>query len=184
MRHDVLNGGSTSFDGTLALAPYESCLIVAGATADVSAADAVAPGAAPDTLGIAGPWHVAHASARAYPAFGTEQQLDELADLDQEAFPGCAGTFRYRTTFTLAADRTQVTLDLGDVYETAEARVDGAALGVRIAPPYTFAVGDLPAGEHELVVEVINTVDHQMCDYFSMSEPTEPTGILGPVTLR
>ena len=184
VRHDVLNGGSTSFDGALALAPYESCLIVAGATADVSAADAVAPGAAPDALGIAGPWHVAHASARAYPAFGTEQQLDELADLDQEVFPGCAGTFRYRTTFTLAADRTQVTLDLGDVYETAEARVDGAALGVRIAPPYTFAVGDLPAGEHELVVEVINTVDHQMCDYFSMSEPTEPTGILGPVTLR
>ena len=76
------------------------------------------------------------------------------------------------------------TLDLGEVNETAEAWLDGRPLGVRLVPPYRFCTGDLAAGTHELTVEVINTVDHKMCDYFSMSEPTEPSGLIGPVTLQ
>lgn len=181
-RVDVLNGEEEAFAGALELAPYESCLIVAGAEAATTGAPS-AP-AHDDAIELAGPWAVAHATAKDYPAFGEERELAELVDLTLEAFAGTAGTYRYRVAFTLKEPRASAVVDLGEVFETAEAWLDGAPLGVRLAPPYRFAAGDLAAGAHELTVEVVNTVDHAMCDYFSQSEPTEPTGILGPVTLR
>ena len=178
-RIDVLNGDETAFDGALELAPYESCLIAAGATAP--AAPAVP---ARDAIALDGVWAVAHASALDYPTFGDEVALDTLSDLSLGAFPGCAGTFRYRLDFTLAANLVSATLNLGEVHETAEVWIDGTPLGARLCPPYTFAAGDLAAGTHELTIEVINTVDHQMSDFFSMGEPTEPSGLIGPVILR
>ena len=180
IRIDVLNGTEAAFDGALELAPYESCLIVAGAHAGTTAP--TAPARKPVTL--TGTWRVAHADALAYPAFGDEVALDELEDLSLSAFPGTAGTYRYRLSFALDEALDGATLDLGEVNETAEAWLDGRPLGVRLVPPYRFCTGDLAAGTHELTVEVINTVDHKMCDYFSMSEPTEPSGLIGPVTLQ
>lgn len=180
VRIDVLNGGETAFDGALELAPYESCLIVAGAKADAAAP--AAPAREPITL--TGTWHVAHADALAYPAFGDEVALTELEDLSNGAFPGTAGTYRYQLSFELSEELDGATLDLGEVNETAEAWLDGRPLGVRLVPPYRFCAGNLAAGAHELTVEVINTVDHKMCDYFSMSEPTQPSGLLGPVTVH
>ncbi len=180
IRIDVLNGGETAFAGALELAPYESCLIVAGAKADTAVP--VAPAREP--IALAGTWHVAHADALTYPTFGDEVALTELEDLSNSAFPGTAGTYRYRLSFELDEALDGVTLDLGEVNETAEAWLDGRPLGVRLVPPYRFCAGNLAAGAHELTVEVINTVDHKMCDYFSMSEPTEPSGLIGPVTLR
>ena len=179
IRIDVLNGAETAFDGALELAPYESCLIVAGAKAEAAAPAAPAR----EPIALAGTWHVAHADALAYPAFGDEVALTELEDLSNDAFPGTAGTYRYQLSFELAEALDGAALDLGEVSETAEAWLDGRPLGVRLVPPYRFCAGDLAAGMHELTVEVINTVDHKMCDYFSMSEPTQPSGLIGPVTL-
>lgn len=181
VRIDVLNGIETAFGGTLELAPYESCLIVAGAQTENAVSSLEAPR---EAIELAGSWHVAYAPALSYPAFGDEVELGKLEDLSLDAFPGTAGTYRYRLPFVLDSARTGAVLDLGDVYETAEAWLDEKHLGVRICPPYTFDAGDLAAGAHVLTIEVINTVDHQMCDYFSLSEPVEPTGILGPVTIR
>ena len=57
---------------------------------------------------------------------------------------------------------------------------------MRIAPPYVFRIdGDSTrAGENRLLVRVVNTLGNKMRDSFSMSMPMEPTGLLGPVTLR
>lgn len=185
VRHDVLNGGSSTCTGALELAPGEACLVAvtpAGKSGEgrcTGAATAVRT----DALKVTGSWHVSYASARAYPTFDEEVELPVLTDLSGELFPGKSGTFRYRTTVMLDETRSQAVLDLGEVYETAEAWLDGRPLGVRIAPPYRFEAGELAPGEHELVVEVTNTLDHAVRDMFSLTVPSEPSGLLGPVRL-
>ena len=178
-RFDVLNGSEgVAFDGALELGPYESCLVVAGAVA----ASAAAP--AGRAAAVAGPWTVAYAVPTAYPEFGPAQPLDALADLSGSLYPQTCGTFAYECTFELEEAAPAATLDLGDAYETAEVWLDGERLGCRIAPPYRFTVGALAAGPHALRVEVTNTLDKAVIDMFSSTEPSEPSGLLGPVELR
>lgn len=183
-RLDLLNGTDpVAFDGTLELAPFESCLVAletdgefeSGDGADMGSSDALA-------LDINGPWTVALSPAGGG-TFGAPQELEHLRDLTAERFPNACGTFRYRTLFELANDLADATIDLGDVYEVATLTLDGHPLGTRICPPYRFAINPLAAGTHELTVDIINTLDHAIPDIFSLTEPIAPSGILGPVTL-
>lgn len=89
-----------------------------------------------------------------------------------------------RATQLLERPFSSSALSLGEVYETAEAWLDGSELGVRLAPPYVFSAGTLAAGTHTLAVEVTNTLDHEVFDIFSMTEASEPSGLLGPVALE
>ena len=172
-----------AFDGTLELAPFESCLVAletdgeleSGDGADMGSSDALA-------LDINGPWTVALSPAGGG-TFGAPQELEHLCDLTAERFPNACGTFRYRTLFELANDLADATIDLGDVYEVATLTLDGHPFGTRICPPYRFAIDPLAAGTHELTVDVINTLDHAIPDIFALTEPVAPSGILGPVTL-
>lgn len=183
-RLDLLNGtGPVAFDGTLELAPFESCFVAletdgeleSGDGADMDSSDALA-------LDINGPWTAALSPAGGG-TFGAPQELEHLCDLTAERFPNACGTFRYRTLFELANDLADATIDLGDVYEVATLTLDGHPLGTRICPPYRFAIDPLAAGTHELTVDVINTLDHAISDIFALTEPVAPSGILGPVTL-
>ena len=103
-----------------------------------------------------------------------------------DRYPHFSGTMLYECTFTLDAPAACLEIDLGQVYETAQVFLNGREIGVRIAPPYVFrAEGNLAqAGENRLLVRVVNTLGNKMRDSFSMSMPMEPTGLLGPVTLR
>lgn len=183
-RLDLLNGTDpVAFDGTLELAPFESCFVAletdgeleSGGGADMGSSDALA-------LDINGPWNVALSPAGGG-TFGAPRELEHLCDLTAERFPNACGTFRYRTLFELANDLADATIDLGDVYEVATLTLDGHPLGTRICPPYRFAIDPLAAGTHELTVDVINTLDHAIPDIFALTEPVAPSGILGPVTL-
>lgn len=183
-RLDLLNGTDpVAFDGTLELAPFESCFVAletdgeleSGDGADMGSSDAL-------TLDINGPWTVALSPADSG-TFGAPQELEHLCDLTAERFPDTCGTFRYRTLFELANDLVDAAIDLGDVYEVATLTLDGHPLGTRICPPYRFAIDPLAAGTHELTVDVINTLDHAIPDIFALTEPVAPSGILGPVTL-
>ena len=183
-RLDLLNGTDpVAFDGTLELAPFESCFVAletdgglkSGDGADMGSSDALA-------LDINGPWTVALSPAGGG-TFGAPQELEHLCDLTAERFPNACGTFRYRTLFELANDLADATIDLGDVYEVATLTLDGHPLGTRICPPYRFAIDPLAAGTHELTVDVINTLDHAIPDIFALTEPVAPSGTLGPVTL-
>lgn len=177
-RFDVLNGGAgAAFDGALELAPYESCLVVEGAEG--------APAEKADSAqSVRGPWSVAFASSTAYPAFEEEHALDELADLSSTLYPDACGTFRYECAFQLDEDIPAGTLELGEAYETVDAWIDDEPLGTRIAPPYRYEVKGLTAGGHALRVEVTNTLDKAVTDMFVLTEPSEPSGLLGPVELR
>ena len=184
-RLDLLNDAeAAAFDGALELAPFESCLVVLGASGKFEPSDStsVSTGTAL-TLGIDGPWTVALSPAGGDATFGEEQKLARLCDLTAELFAGTCGTYRYRTSFDLTSDCVDAAIDLGDVYETATLSLDGHPLGTRICPPYRFTAGTLAAGAHELTIDVINTLDHAVSDIFALTEPVAPSGILGPVTL-
>ena len=191
MAYDVLNGGKAPFDGTLELAPYAALLVVE----DVISSDARVPspadvalttdgGAGRDVLReIDGPWQVSFAAALDYPTFGEPVEVTELENLSERYFPGMAGTFRYETSFSADTFVKDALLNLGELYEVAEVTLDGEALGVRIAPPYCLPLPPIAAGTHTLTVDVTNTLDHALTDMFSLSEPSEPSGLLGPVRI-
>ena len=184
-RLDLLNGAEPiAFDGTLELAPAESCVVVLRADDEVGL-DGKANTNADDTacLSIDSPWTVALSPAGSDGAFGEPQKLDHLCDLTSELFAGTCGTYRYRTSFELADNLADAAIDLGDVYEVATLTLDGRPLGTRICPPYRFATGPLTVGVHELTIDVINTLDHAIPDIFALTESIAPSGILGPIVL-
>ena len=62
--------------------------------------------------------------------------------------------------------------------------MNGHEAGVRVAPPYRFEIGDLlREGKNVLRIEVINTLVNRQRDFFSMTMPMEPSGLIGPVKL-
>ena len=187
-RLDLLNGTEpVAFDGVLELEPFESCIVVLEANGEVesdSCADTSAGADSALILNINGPWTVTLSPAGSDGTFGEPQKLEQLCDLTAEQFAGTCGTYRYRTSFELADDLADATIDLGDVYETATLTLDGRPLGTRICPPYRFATGPLTVGTHELTIDATNTLDHAIPDIFALTEPVAPSGVLGPVTLR
>ena len=175
-RLDLLNGTDpAAFDGTLELAPYESCIVVLGATGSAGAATA-----GDEATCVDEPWAVTF-SAPGTDAFGESVELADLHDLSSTEFPGKAGTFRYQASFVLGEAAARTVIDLGEVFETATVTLDGKSLGTRICPPYRFEAGALLAGEHALAIDIINTLDHAVPDVFGMTEPSDPSGLLGPV---
>jgi hypothetical protein len=140
-----------------------------------------------------GPWEVAIATAAAWPTFSPAPSplsgLGNAAAADR--LPRFSGTIRYRCRFDLPAAAIvtaegRAVLDFGEAFETVEAWLDGRRLGLRICPPYQFALGaPLDSGSHELVVEVTNTLVHSHGDNgLDRAMPVDPSGLLGPVTLR
>jgi hypothetical protein len=183
-------GAMDGHDGTrlpLQLSPYESAIIVAGdSIRDLPAAGRPGVWPASSAASLDGPWTLGTATAEQYPSFADAGQVDALSDMSAPgALPAFSGTYRYETTFEWHRPESQVTLDLGAVYETAEVWVNGQPAGVRICPPYRFAVGSLlRAGENALAVETTNTLVKQQRDFLSRFAQQEPSGLLGPVYLR
>ncbi len=103
--------------------------------------------------------------------------------------PGYSGPGIYRRELEVPSEwagRGRVVLDLGDVQELAEVRVNGASAGVRICPPYTFDVTQqIRPGRNALQIEVINTAsNHLHVALKSRWAKVLPSGLIGPVSLR
>jgi hypothetical protein len=155
-------------------------------------------------LALDGPWTVTFLDGG--PALPPERTLGELVSWhglgEEEAdFSGAA---RYRLEFSLsAADaRRSWLLDLGDVRESAAARLNGRDLGTAWALPFRLALGSSPRpGRNVLELEVTNLAANrvralarrgELVTNFFMSwlddaapadwEPM-PSGLLGPVRL-
>ena len=114
-------------------------------------------------------------------------ELGNWCDLGLSTYSGKAW---YRRNFTLTPDQAggPATLDLSDVAETAEVRVNGKAAGVRIAPPWRFEISHLVRpGDNSLEVLVSNT----LANHYSVGIPTQyvyedqtVSGLLGPVKIE
>ena len=176
------NGDTTCLP--IHLSAYESIIVLAGkAMTGIVAAPPMTSGNA--IKAIEGRWSLSHATSEQYPSFSPVRELKELADMSRpDLLPTFSGTFRYETEFVWSESGTAAMLDLGEAYETAQVWINGKNAGVRICPPYRFAIGEfLASGNNRLVVEVTNTLVKQQRDSLSRYAPQEPSGLQGPVRL-
>jgi hypothetical protein len=100
-----------------------------------------------------------------------------------------SGGLKYQRTLTIKAPQNgaHTLLDLGDVRTSAEVKVNGKSVGVRLARPFVFDLTDsIQPGDNEIEVEVLNTLAN-----FMSAGPTKyvykgqtVSGLMGPVMLR
>jgi hypothetical protein len=110
---------------------------------------------------IVGPWTVKFDPKWGGPA---SIQFEQLASWTMRAEPGVkyySGTAVYEKTFNapaaLRATGERVWLDLGNVRELAEVRLNGKSLGIVWAPPFRVDITDaVRPGANTLEVEVVN----------------------------
>lgn len=100
-----------------------------------------------------------------------------LGDWRKQGFPDFSGEGRYRASIRIPAGR-RARLDLGDLANACEVRIDGLSLGRRVAPPWTFEVPPAPRAERDLEVRVINTPEPLF------ETAAKAVGLFGPVTLE
>jgi len=144
----------------ISLDPYGSVFVVFREPAAAHPATGApnAPRYEPHTT-IAGPWTVAFDPTWGGPAEVEFKELVSWTDRSEDGIRHYSGTARYRTTFTPpgSLDGRSVALDLGEVRELAEIRVNGHDLGIVWSPPFRVDLGDaLQPGENTLEVDVVN----------------------------
>ena len=94
--------------------------------------------------------------------------------------PAFSGRIRYTCRF----DKPDACgIDLGAVGQTSHLYLNGADLGVRVCPPYSYDLsGALKDGENEMVIEVSNTLANALRDGFSAFLAIPASGLIGPVS--
>ena len=101
-----------------------------------------------------------------------------------DALPRFSGNMQYKASFRLE-EAGAFLLNLGRVGETALVEVNGIPVGKAILPPYEFDIsGAVRPGENTLCVTVSNTNVFRVRDEFSKYLLIEPSGLLGPLTLK
>ncbi len=134
-------------------------------------------------------------------------QFDDLQSWTKRSEPGIkyySGTAVYAKTFNVAAvdlaGKPRVYLDLGDVRELAEVKINGHSCGITWCPPWRVEVtGALKPGDNDLQIEVVNFWANRVIGDASLPAAQRLTrtnirkltadttltdaGLLGPVTL-
>jgi hypothetical protein len=136
-------------------------------------------------------------------------QFDSLVSWPMRSEPGIkfySGTATYEKNFTVA-DASRIThhgsrwfLDLGNIRELAEVRVNGKSCGIVWCPPFRVDITDaVKTGENKLQVEVVNFWPNRIIGDASLPKaqrltqtnirkltaktPLEEAGLLGPVRI-
>jgi hypothetical protein len=148
--------------------PYESMLVVfrRSAGADMAATPAAAhsspPAPLPEPIEITGPWTVTFQHPVGAPQTVRFDTLSSWTEADDRDIRFFSGTARYVTDVTIPSaardDDTWLQLDLGNVRDLAQVRIDGTLVGTAWCPPYRLDVtAALPPGRHRLEIDVTNT---------------------------
>ena len=169
----------------LQLAPFETITVVAGLFVGELESCGMSQSVYRETV-IPESWSLSVATSERYPNFEPYGRIVKLVDLSRsEGLQRFSGTFLYETLLEWSgAVATVVSLDLGEVYETAEVKVNGQSAGVRISFPYRFEITNLlMEGTNMLAIEVTNTLVKNQRDFLSIVAQQEPSGLLGPVKL-
>ena len=98
-----------------------------------------------------------------------------------------SGGVRYSTSFGVSEEEAKgkVELDLGSVTATAEIRVNGKTVAVRVAPPWkTDLTGFLNPGDNKLEILVLNTLANHYQTIPSNYRGSPTSGLMGPVRLK
>jgi (4-O-methyl)-D-glucuronate---lignin esterase len=151
---------------------------------------------------IAGPWDVAFQPGRGAPA---SARFDALGSWSENADPGIkyfSGTATYKASFDVPAhwfvSGTRYWLDLGDVKNVAEIKVNGQPLGTVWKRPFRVdATEALKPGANALEIKVANLWVNRLVgdkqpgvtkpytytavEFYKADSPLLPSGLLGPV---
>lgn len=103
------------------------------------------------------------------------------------ALENYSGGAWYRKTVNLEASQLggRVLLDLGAVVATAEVRVNGETVGIRVAPPWVVDIGrQAKAGANRIEVLVYNTLANHYLTIPTKYRGDLRSGLLGPVRLE
>ncbi len=129
---------------------------------------------------------VSKCESREYPDFSDEHRTEILHSMAEE-YPNFSGYYRYETI--IYADRWEnAVLSIEDAYEGVEVFVNDKPIGMRIARPYQFELGNLD-GETQVAIEVATTLERKVkamgVDNFDVGlpSPMQPTGIVGKVRI-
>lgn len=150
---------------------------------------------------ISSPWTVAFDPAWGGPASVTFTTLSDWTKHPAEGVRNYSGTATYRTTFSKPVGNGPFVLDLGNVAEMAQVRVNGKDLDRVIwTPPYRIALpADLKPTENQLEIRVANTWWNRLLADQALPKENRltrtnvslkpggkllPSGLLGPVTLE
>jgi hypothetical protein len=152
---------------------------------------------------VAGGWDLAFQPDRGAPA---SAHLAKLQPLSESADPGIkyfSGTVTYRTSFVLprgAKPGAPLMLDLGDVGDIAEVRVNGRPVGYAWKAPWRVDIGRAAKpGRNTLEVKVADLwvnrligdaqrgvtkkITFTTMPTYKADAPLRPSGLIGPVTL-
>jgi hypothetical protein len=154
---------------------------------------------------VAGPWSIAFAGPGAPTAPQTMRQLASWTEQADPAFRYFSGAATYTRTIALTArqiGKGRLFLDLGDVRDLAELRVNGTDRGLVWSPPFRVDVtGTLHPGRNVIEVRVTNEwtnrVEGDKKDparpalpgsenirrFFNQTDALPTSGLLGPVRL-
>ena len=153
------------------------------------------------TLPVNGPWTVTFTPGWGAPAQATFAKLLSWSDHSDPGIRYYSGTARYSTTLDLSAVRDW-TLDLGDVREIAEVRLNGHSLGILWKQPFAVKLPSsaVRPGANLLEIDVVNLWPNRLIGdqnsppekrftrtnitKFTATSPLMPSGLLGPVVLR
>jgi len=155
-----------------------------------------------DVAAISGPWDVAFQPDRGAPARIT---LDRLSSWSENADPGIkyfSGTATYTASFSVPASwlvsGARYGIDLGDVKNLAEVKVNGKPLGTVWKTPFRVDAAEaLKPGPNTIEIKVANlwvnrligdkqpgvtkTYTYTAVEFYEASSPLLPSGLLGPV---
>ncbi|MCX6915262.1 MAG: glycosyl hydrolase [Verrucomicrobia bacterium] len=190
----------------LRFAPYGSMFVIFRKPLDRSAKSA-AQGNFPNFASpqeITGPWTVQFDPKWGGPASVVFEQLMNWTQRPEEGIRHYSGTATYRKTFdvpeALRGQGRRLTLDLGDVKNLAEVRLNGKNLGILWALPFRVDVTDAikPTGNN-LEIELVNFWPNRIIGdellpaekrftrtnirKLTKDTPLMDSGLLGPVRL-
>jgi hypothetical protein len=151
---------------------------------------------------LGGPWTVSFDPNWGGPANAQFDQLVSWTERPEARIKYYSGTGVYQTDFTVPAgpEGHRVWLDLGNVRELAEVKVNGQSCGITWAPPFRVEITRaIQSGVNKLEVEVVNFWPNRIIGDQSLAPDQRltrtnirrltsrselmPSGLLGPVQL-
>jgi hypothetical protein len=197
--YDLTTDGRTRVP--LSLEPNGSIFVVfrrpAGAHTSIAA---VRPAPAPRETPVSGPWTVRFTPGWGAPESAVFQQLKSWSEVEDPGIRYFSGSATYSMSLQLSSAQLDAVLDLGDVREIAQVRLNGQDLGIAWKRPFTVSLRPAAkTGPNQLEITVTNLwpnrligdqllppekrYTHTNIAKFRADSPLMPSGLLGPVRL-
>jgi len=188
---------------SLKLTPNDAVFVVFQSSATQTTVSLPAP-VEKAVMTVDGPWNVAFEPNR---GAGSSASFNQLTSWTQNSDAGIkyfSGTATYTKTINAPANGfssgSQMWIDLGDVQNMAEVRVNGKSVGTVWKKPFRVDVTNaLKAGDNQLEVKVTNLwvnrligdqqpgatnkVTYTTMPFYKADSPLLPSGLMGPVAI-